>query len=161
MQLRAGSVVSFMATTPGCTGEFLRHRHGRAILSRIDEHSPAGDRQDATWIVRAGLADNFALSLESSNYPDCYLRHQNGAVCQQHDDGSPLFAADATFVCSPARNGHGLCLSSLNYPTHLLRHYRGEVYISSYRGNQPWDGGASWIDDISWLPMPAWAQPTM
>src|SRR6266567_1775183 len=108
--LEQGAEISLGATTRDCIGDYLRHQHGRAVLSRITEASPALDQQDATWIVRAGLADSSCLSLESKNYPGSYLRHQDGAVYHHQDDGGRQFAEDATFVASPGRNGRGVSL---------------------------------------------------
>lgn len=148
--------IALGATTPDCVGEYLRHQHGRAVISHITERSPALDKQDATWIVRAGLADNSCFSFESKNYPGGFLRHQNGAVYHHQNDGSRQFAEDATFVATPGRNGHGLSLSAYNFPDHYVRHWQGELYIATSGGPEPWERTASWTDDVSWLPRPGW-----
>src|SRR5881397_1998677 len=119
--------ISLGSTTPESIGDYLRHQHGRAIISRITEASPLIDKQDATWIVRAGLADGAGFSFESMNYPGCYLRHQHGAVYHHQNDDSEQFAADATFTASSGRNGRGFSLASFNYPDHYLRHWKGEI----------------------------------
>ena len=54
---------------------------------------------DATWIVRDGLADdaNSGVSFESVNYPGQYLRYQNLRIRIDPLDGSQLFREDATW----------------------------------------------------------------
>lgn len=149
--------ISLGATTSDCLGDYLRHLHGRAVLSRITAASSALEKQDASWFVRAGLADSSCLSLESTNYPGSYLRHQGGAVYLHSNDDSRQFAEDATFVATSGRNGQGVSLASFNYPDHYLRHWDGEIYIARSRGPAPWERTASWTDDVSWLPRPGWA----
>jgi hypothetical protein len=155
--LELDAEISLGATTSNCIGDFLRHQHGRAVISRITAASAEVEKQDATWIVRAGLADSSAVSLESLNFPGAFLRHQEGAVYQHNNDGGELFAQDATFVVSRGRNGQGISLASYNYPDHFLRHWQGEVYIAVSGGPQPWERTSSWTDDVSWLPRPGWA----
>lgn len=157
MSLQPGSVISLRATTPVLGWEYLRHREGRAVISPITEASPMLDKQDATWVVRAGLADGSRVSFEAKNHPGGYLRHHYGAVYQQQNDGSEQFALDATFVAVPGRNGHGVSFSSVNYPDWFLRHYAGEIYIARKGGPDPWDSERSWTDDVSWFVVPAWA----
>jgi non-reducing end alpha-L-arabinofuranosidase len=149
--------ISLGSTTPECIGDYLRHQHGRAVISRITDASALIDKQDATWIFRAGLADSSGFSFESKSYPGCYLRHQNGAVFHHDNDGSDQFAADATFTASSGRNGRGVSLASFNYPDHYLRHWQGEIYIARIGGPELWERTASWTDDVSWLPRPGWA----
>jgi hypothetical protein len=149
--------ISLGATAQDSIGDFLRHRHGRAVISHIAEASPPLEKQDATWIVRAGLADDAGVSFESKNYPGSFLRHQHGAVYHHENDGTRQFAEDATFVVSPGRNGQGFSLASLNFPDHYLRHWKGEVYIATSGGPEPWERTASWTDDVSWRPRRGWA----
>jgi hypothetical protein len=120
------------------------------------KHSSLAEKQDATWIVRPGLADRSCLSLESKNYLGGYLRHYDGAVYQQTNDGTEQFALDATFVAVAGKNGRGVSLAAFNYPSRFLRHYAGEVFIAAEGGPEPWADARSWADDVSWLVGPAW-----
>ena len=155
--LAPGAEVSFRATTPCCTGDFIRHQNGRAILSAITVANPTLDKQDATWIVEPGLANSSCLSFESKDYPNGYLRQTAGAVYQQQDDGTAQFASDATFCASPGQNGQGESLSWNATPADYLRHYDGELYVAGDGGSDAWDSSTSWTDDVSWIPVPAWA----
>ncbi|WP_037903352.1 AbfB domain-containing protein, partial [Streptomyces sp. NRRL S-350] len=69
--LTPGSRISLKATTACCTSDYLRHddTDTKAVISPVDSSSPAGDKADATWIVRTGLADSSCLSFESANKP--------------------------------------------------------------------------------------------
>ncbi|HZU56725.1 MAG TPA: arabinofuranosidase catalytic domain-containing protein [Actinocrinis sp.] len=155
--LAPGAEVSFRATTACCAGDFIRHQNGRAIISPITVANSSLDKQDATWIVRPGLANSACLSFESKNYPNGYLRQTSGAVYQQQNDGTAQFASDATFCAVPGKSGQGESLSWNATPADYLRHYAGQLYVASDGGPDAWDSSTSWTDDVSWLPLPAWA----
>ncbi|PJC69198.1 arabinofuranosidase, partial [candidate division WWE3 bacterium CG_4_8_14_3_um_filter_42_11] len=76
-------------------GYFLRHQDYRVKLHRNDGSQLF--RQDATFCVKAGLADPNAVSLESKNYPGRYLRHRDGHLWVEAGDGSDLYRKDATW----------------------------------------------------------------
>ena len=115
------------------------------------------DKNDATWVVHSGLADSACVSFESKNYPGDYLRHQNFQLYRQHNDGSSLFAADATFCPQAGKSGQGTSLASYNYPTRYIRHYNNTVYIASDGGSNAFDSATSWTDDVSWAVSSPWA----
>lgn len=151
-----GSVILLRATTPVSAGECIRHKDGRALLSPIDKSSVTFDVKDATWNVRAGLADTSGVSFESTNFPGGYLRHRNGALYQEQNDGSEQFAQDATFTVEPGKNGQGISLAALNFPSRFIRHFGGELFIAAEGGPAPWESAQSWADDVSWAASPAW-----
>ena len=155
--LTPGSAVSLQATTACCTDQSIRHRNGAAVISVIGGNSSGLDKQDATWVVRRGLAGGTCLSFESVNYPGEFLRHSYGRLYLQTADGSSLFHADATFCPHPGANGKGSSFSSSNYPGSYVRHYNGNVYIASDGGPDPWDSTSSWQDDVSWAVGPGWS----
>ncbi|MBX6387016.1 MAG: AbfB domain-containing protein [Microbispora sp.] len=155
--LTPGSSISLRATTPGYTDRYIRHQNDVAITSVITSSSSTLDKNDATWIVRSGLANSSCVSFESRNYPGDYLRHQNFHVYRQRDDGSSLFAADATFCPQAGKNGQGTSFASYNYPDRFLRHYNNVVYIASNGGSNAFDNAAHWNDDVSWVVSQPWA----
>jgi hypothetical protein len=158
--LRPGSEISLRATTACCTDYFLRHqfngRSNTAILSRISSGSAPLDKEDATWMVRRGLANNSCLSLESKNHRGDYLRHFNFKLILEPYDGSAQFAADSTFCPVRGMNGQGISLRSLNYPNKYIRHYYFEEFIASEGGPNPWDTAVLWRDDVSWIVSLPW-----
>jgi non-reducing end alpha-L-arabinofuranosidase len=154
--LAPGSVIQLRATTPVSAGECIRHKEGRAVLSPIGKSSVPFDIQDATWIVRAGLADTTAVSFESKNFPGGFLRHRFGVVYQEQKDDSEQFAFDATFAAEPGKTGQGLSFAAFNYPSRFIRHYGGEIFLAAEAGPQPWESADSWADDVTWTVSPAW-----
>jgi len=154
--LTPGSAISLRATTACCTGDYLRHQNGGAVISAITSSSSALDKSDATWIVRRGLANNSCVSFESYNYPGDYLRHSNFVLYRQPDVGTALFDSDATFCPQTGESGTGTSFASSNYPTRFIRHYNYTVYIASDGGSNAWDSATSWTDDVSWAVTSPW-----
>jgi hypothetical protein len=151
-----GSVILLRATTPVSAGDCIRHKEGRTLLSPIDKTSMTFDIQDATWIVRAGLSDSSGVSFESRNFTDGFLRHRNGVLYQDRNDGAEQFALDATFLVEPGKNGQGVSFAALNFPSRFIRHFGGEVFLAAEGGPEPFETADSWTDDVSFLATPAW-----
>ncbi|WBB99348.1 glycoside hydrolase family 43 protein [Solwaraspora sp. WMMA2080] len=90
---------------------------------RIDANvSPA---QDAQFRLVPGLTGGSGyVSIESVNYPGHYLRHYAYDFELAPDDGSAIFAADATFrrVAGLADAGWS-SFQSYNFPDRYIRHY--------------------------------------
>jgi hypothetical protein len=155
--LTPGSEVSLQATTPCCTGDYVRNQNGTAVIAPITSGSTTLDKSDSTWIVRRGLGDNSCVSFESRNNPGDFLRHQNFALFMQPFDGTALNRSDATFCPQPGKDGKGNSFHAVNYPTKFIRHYYGKVYIASDGGGtNPWDTAALWADDTSFIVGPPW-----
>jgi len=75
---------------------FIFHDENRATLNDNITHV-----EFSQFRVVAGLADAGAISLESVDRPGSYLRHRDGAIWLDADDGSETFAADATWWQRP------------------------------------------------------------
>jgi Alpha-L-arabinofuranosidase B (ABFB) domain len=58
-------------------------------------------REDATFIVRRGLADSNAFSFESFNFPSHFIRHSDFHLFIAKNDNSDLFRKDATYRQRP------------------------------------------------------------
>lgn len=152
-----GSAASFQATTPGLTGHYIRHSSFDGVIAPVTKLSSGTDRGDATWIVRAGLADSLCVSLESRNFPGRYLRHSSMHLVLQNPDGTKIFREDATFCLHQGKNGTGISLASFNYPDRYIRHYQRILYIASNGGPNPFDIGLQWANDVSWRIAQPWA----
>jgi hypothetical protein len=157
--LTPGQRISLRATTACCTGDYIRHDDGdtNVVVSPINGGSPATDKGDATWVVRAGLSNGSCVSFESANAPGQYLRHFNFQLHLNGNDGSPQFAQDATFCPQAGNNGQGLSFPSANFPDRYIRHYAFTVYIASNGGPNAWDNPNHWGDDTSWAVATPWA----
>ncbi|MFC6593486.1 alpha-L-arabinofuranosidase B [Kitasatospora paranensis] len=154
-----GARISLKATTACCTSDYVRHDDAdtNVVISPISGSSSATDKADATWIVRAGLADSTCLSFESANLPGQYLRHYNFQLHVAAGDGSALFAQDATFCPQAGHSGQGLSFQSANFPGKYLRHYNYSAYIAADGGGNTWDSANAWSDDTSWLVTQPWS----
>ena len=157
--LAPGSRISLQATTACCTSDYITHDDAdtKAVLTAVSSASATTLKSDATWIVRAGLADSSCVSFESANDSGQYLRHSNFELYLAANDSSTLFAQDATFCPQTGHNGQGYSFQSDNYPTKYLRHYNFTAYVASDGGTNAWDSATSWSDDTSWLVAQPWA----
>jgi hypothetical protein len=162
--LDPGPLVSLQTTTPGSTSDYIKHNDSDdgVITAPVTSGSSDTDKQDATWVEAAGLANPSCVSFESINKPGSYLRHQNFQYHLQPSDGSSLFAQDATVCPGPGNNGQGTSFQSVNFAGRYIRTFENVVYLASDGppGTNPWDTTTGWTDDTSWLVVAAWAQPT-
>ncbi len=151
--LTVGAAQSFRVTTPGFTDRYLRHQAGLARTDVVDAGSADLLKQDATFIVRRGLADSTCYSFESRNFPGQYLRHANFRVRLESGSGS-LYLNDATFCAQPASGG--VSLASVNIEGNV-RHFAEEVWVASEGGGHTWDAPASYTADTTWAVVAPWA----
>ncbi len=111
----------------------VRHQNYKGLLSQIDAGSAPGDRMDASFVVRPGLANADCVSLEAKGIPGYFLRHQNFQVGLMQNDGSDAAARDSTFCPRPAANGSAsmgtVSLEALSWPDYFLRHKDFQLYI--------------------------------
>ncbi|WP_433043749.1 alpha-L-arabinofuranosidase B [Dactylosporangium sp. CS-033363] len=154
--LTVGSSISLRATTACCTTRYISHSGAAVNTAVVSSSSSATDKANASWIVRAGLGNGSCYSFESRNTSGQYLRHQNYQISLQANDGSALFAQDATFCTETGKNGQGTSLRSLNFSTAYVRHYNNLLYIATNGGSHTWDATALWSDDVSWVVSGAW-----
>ena len=107
------------------------------VTAPITAGSTATDKQDATFVEAAGLANPSCVSFESINKPGSYLRHQNFQFHLQPNDGSTVFAQDATFCPGTGNSGQGASFQSVNFPGRYIRAFENTVYLASNGGIQP------------------------
>jgi len=154
-----GARVSVQATTACCTGDYVQHNPNdtKVVIAPVTSSSSATDKADATWVVRAGLANSSCISFESANASGRYLRHSGFQVYLQANDGSALFGQDATFCPQAGNSGQGSSFASVNYSNKFLRHYSYTLYLAGNGGSNTWDSATSWAADTSWLAATPWA----
>ncbi len=150
-----GEPVSLRVTTAGYTDRYLRHQNDFVRTDVLGEGSADVAKKDATFWVRQGLADASCLSFESRNHPGQFLRHASSRIRKDANDGSALFAADATFC---AREGAGgTALESFNQSGAFIRHYAETVYLARSGGVNPWDTPSGFAADTTWAAsVPLW-----
>ncbi|MEV6443316.1 alpha-L-arabinofuranosidase B [Amycolatopsis sp. NPDC051716] len=155
--LTPGTSVSLRATTACCTDRYIHHNGSTVDTAVIGSGSSATEKGNASWTVRTGLGSGSCVSFESKNVAGQYLRHQNYKLSLQANDGSSLFAQDATFCPEAGRNGQGASLRSLNFADRYVRHYDNLVYIAANGGSNTFDSANAYSDDVSWLVSAPWS----
>ena len=113
-------------------GPRLRHRDSHSRVDRIDAGSPALDRADSTFTVRAGLAGTDCVSFESLNYPGHFLRHRDSRIWLDRRDATALYAGDATFCPQQGRRQGTVVMRSQNYPDRFLSLRRSRLDLGGW-----------------------------
>jgi hypothetical protein len=156
-QLTVGAGVSLRATTSCCTTRHLSHTGTTVDTQEVSSSSSTAIKQSASWIVHQGLANSDCYSFESVDTPGSYIRHSGFELHLNANDGSKLFAEDATYCAQAGLNGQGNTLRSWSYPTHFVRHFQAVGYAASNGGPKEFDNTAYFNDDVSWVVGDAWA----
>jgi hypothetical protein len=152
-----GSSVSLRATTACCTTRYIAHSGTTVNTQVVSSSSSSALKGQATFVARAGLANGSCRSFESKDTPGSYLRHSGFQLYLNANDGSRLFAEDATFCPQAGLNGQGNTFQSYNYPTRDIRHYNNNVYVASNGGVHTFDAASLWRDDASWVVGAGWS----
>jgi hypothetical protein len=155
--LTPGTNISLRATTACCTTRYISHSGATVTTQVVSSASSSTEKSNASWTVRAGLANSSCVSFESRNTPGSYLRHYNYQLTLNANDGSAIFKSDATFCPQAGMNGQGNSFASSNFPSRYIRHYANNVYIASNGGSNTYDSASLWGDDVSWVVTGAWA----
>ncbi|WP_328870524.1 AbfB domain-containing protein [Streptomyces sp. NBC_00287] len=80
-----------------------------------------------------GLAKPSCYSFATAD--GTYLRHRDFALRAERNDGSHLFAQDATFCPRTASHPGGIMLESVNYPGRYLRHKNFQLRLDPYQSS--------------------------
>ncbi len=125
-------VISRFRAYPSNTA-YLRHA---AFMARLDSNPVP--RADSEFVIRPGLADPEAVSIESLNFPGFFLRQQNNAIYVLPDDGSADYAADATWWIRPGIvDETGISLESYSRPGTFIGRAMGIVALTPVTGSSP------------------------
>lgn len=149
--LSVGSHISLRATTACCTTRYIAHTGSTVNTQVVSSSSATALKQQASWIVHAGLGNSACFSFESVDTPGSYIRHYNFALQVNASDGSKQFNEDATFCPQAGLNGQGNTVRSWSYPTRSFRHYNNNLYIASNGGADTFDATDLYNDDVSFV----------
>lgn len=120
---------------------FIRHKDGRALIS--SQASPAASE----FVQVIGLAGE-GISFESVQLPGQFLRHQNSNIYLHSNDGSALFAADATFMKVPGQSDvSASSFRSFNFPEAYIRHANGWLIIDHIDSDLAKADATFWIQE--------------
>jgi hypothetical protein len=118
-------------------------------LPVVTSSSTTAEKQASTFTVVPGLADSNAFSFRDS--AGKYLRHWDFRGRFDANDGSSIFAKDATFVARTGTAAGSVRFESYNYPGYYLRHYNYQLRVDRS------DGTDLFRQDSSFVPVTAWA----
>lgn len=112
---------------------FIRHIDFSGELTPIVSEL---DKNDATFEMVPGLADDKLVSFRAVNRPTYYLRHQ-GFRLKLQEDFIPLggtrdrvFAEDTTFIWRPGNSDvTAASFASFNFPNRFIRHREFHLFI--------------------------------
>lgn len=149
--LTAGQSISLRVTTSGYDTRYLAHTGATVNTQVVTSSSATTLKQQASWIVRAGLGNSDCWSFESKDTPGSYLRHYNFVLQVGANDNSKVFKEDATFCSQSGINGQGNSIRAWGYPTKYFRHYDNVVYIATNGGVHTYDAAKSFNADATWV----------
>ncbi|PPR00158.1 hypothetical protein CVT24_005059 [Panaeolus cyanescens] len=155
--ISVGSTVSFRATTSCCTTRYIAHTGSTVNTQVVTSSSSTSLKQQASWTVRTGLGNSACVSFESRDTPGSYIRHYDFNLVVNANDGTKVFAEDATFCPKAGLNGQGNTITSWSYPTRSWRHYNDVLSIASNGGVHTFDSTSLYNDDVSFIVTPGFA----
>ncbi|MGO1053037.1 AbfB domain-containing protein [Crossiella sp. CA198] len=141
---------SLRVTNQGLPNRYARHARGEGWIDLIEEGSPELDKADATWRIVPGLADGNCYSVEAGNLPGNFLRHAQGRIRLDRNDGSAQLTADATWCARDGLDGRGVSLESWNLPDRFIRHTQGQLWSARNGGDQWYENPNSFAADTTW-----------
>jgi len=128
---------------------YVRHRNYQGQLTQI---STDLDKQDATFMVVPGIANDEHISFESVNYPGYYLVDE-GSRLVLRQPSSVIFQRLATFKRVPGlADSSWASFESYVYPGRYIRHYDFQLFV------QPGQGDVFRQDATFLLTGPWWRQ---
>ncbi|MGW7302686.1 AbfB domain-containing protein [Streptomyces sp. NPDC054829] len=87
-----------------------------------------------TYTLRKGLAKPSCYSFATAD--GRYLRHRDFVLRAERNDGSGLFAQDATFCARDAAHAGAVMLESVNYPGRFLRHKNFQLRLDPHQSSE-------------------------
>jgi len=146
-QVEPATHAAYVALTSAGEGRSAWCTGGPPDFSVLVEPPPAG--ADDEFRVWPGLADAEGISFESRGTPGRFLRHQFSLISAHEDDGTVLFANDATFMVRASLVGPSdqdvRTFASKNFPDRVvLRAADGRLRISPVEQSDAFARDASW-----------------
>jgi hypothetical protein len=145
------SSVSLRVTTAGYNTRYIAHTGTTVNTQVVSSSSSTALKQQASWTVRAGLANSGCYSFESRDTAGSFIRHYNFELQLAANDNSKAFKEDATFCPQAGLSGQGSSIRAWGYPTRYIRHYDSVGYIASNGGVHTFDAAGSFNDDVTFV----------
>ncbi|KAF9566037.1 glycoside hydrolase family 54 protein [Agrocybe pediades] len=149
--MNVGSHVSLRATTACCTNRFISHQGSTVNTQVVSSSNTTTVKQQASWVVRTGLANSACFSFESVDTAGSFLRQSNFQLMLNANDNSKQFHEDATFCTQAGLNGQGNSVQSWSHPTRFFRHFNNQLFIANNGDVHDFDAAALFNDDVSFV----------
>jgi GH43 family beta-xylosidase len=121
------AAVQYSQFLSSIANNYIRHQDSRGKIA-----SGVSPVMDQYFKVVPGLANTGAVSLESVNCPNRFLRHRNGEIWLDKFDGSALFKSDATwYIRAGLADSTKVSFESYNFPGNYIRHRSGLLYSTT------------------------------
>ena len=92
-----------------------------------------GDCSASRLRARTGFMGPRSISIESVDMPGHFMRHRDGEIFFDPDDGSDLFKQDATFFdVAGIRDPSMVSIRPYNYPNNFIRHKDGKLRFDPF-----------------------------
>jgi hypothetical protein len=127
------------------TTRYWQEQSALLNLPVVSSTSSAAEKQAATFTVVPGLADASGYSFR--NAAGNYLRHWDFRARFDPNNGSSIFARDATYIARTGTASGSVRFESYNYPGYYLRHYSYQLRVD------PADGSDVFRQDSSFVPV--------
>ena len=101
-------------------------------LGFIKTEKEGANVENASFILRKGLANNYCISFELANSKLHYLIAENGRMKLAKIVNTLEFNNSATFCIRPGNAGRGISFVSYDNPDNFIRHRNGELLITSF-----------------------------
>jgi non-reducing end alpha-L-arabinofuranosidase len=140
--LAPGSEVSLRVTSPTSSQEYVRtgsYDNDAALIAPVRPTSSPEAKAQSTWLVQPGLADSSCVSFAALSDPGAYLESEDFTLYVSPDDGSLVFARDATFCARTVGGSRDTIFQSYAHPNMYIRHDNEQVYLASDGGTNDWD----------------------
>jgi hypothetical protein len=113
-------------------GLFIRHSNFEAFLTKVESDL---DIRDSAFFQYQAINGGPGVSFESVNFRGRFLRHKHFRLVLEPNDGTQLFADDASFLPTPGPAG-ATGFEASNFPGHFIRHKNFMLYVDKKDGSE-------------------------
>lgn len=134
----------------------IRHVNFGTRIDPINAASPALDRADSSFIVRAGRGNNQCYSFEAVNLPGFFLQHENFGIRLIQAQDNAISRNGTTFCAKPALSGltGAMSFESLDWPGYFIRHINYNLEIAPVQADIVYSQSSSFYTQPVSNPLP-------
>lgn len=134
----------------------IRHVNFGTRIDPINAASPALDRADSSFIVRAGRGNNQCYSFEAVNFPGFFLQHENFGIRLIQAQDNAISRNGTTFCAKTALSGltGAMSFESLDWPGYFIRHINYNLEIAPVQADIMYSQSSSFYTQPVSNPLP-------